>query len=485
MKIFYIFYIFLSILSSTLYANSIDKSIVKIYTVSKSPNYQEPWNSVVHRSSGSGSIISGNRILTNAHVVANQTFLEVKKYGDTKRYQARVLQVSHDTDLALLEVEDTNFFNETVPLVFGTLPNMQDKVTVYGYPMGGNTISISTGIVSRIEHNRYAHSGQSFLSIQIDAAINPGNSGGPTISDGKIVGVVMQQISRAQNIGYMVPVDVVQHFLKDVEDGTYDGFPKLGIYMEKIENPTQKEYYKLDDNSGGILVVNILYTSPFKDVLQKDDIITAIDGHKIESDGTVSFRENQYTHFKYYVDMHQYGEEVALDILRDGKKISVKVQLSTKKSLERSSFAEFEYDKMPTYFMLGGYVFTPLTQNLLNTSNQPNLALRYGATKFPTHDNQEIVILLKVLASKISRGDYGVSFWKIDNVNGQKFKDFKEFYHLITTSKDKYVILEDDDGSKIVIDREKALAIQDELLQRYSIKAKESMDLNVSKTVSE
>jgi S1-C subfamily serine protease len=477
MKNFLKIFIFLCMTGSLIYANSIDRSIVKIYTVSKAPNYQEPWNSTVHRSSGSGSIISGNRILTNAHVVANQTFLEVKKYGDTKRYQAKVLQVSHDTDLALLEVEDKNFFSNTIPLTFGTLPKMQDKVTVYGYPMGGNTISISTGIVSRIEHNRYVHSGQSFLSIQIDAAINPGNSGGPTISDGKIVGVVMQQISRAQNIGYMVPIDVVQHFLTDVEDGVYDGFPKLGIYMEKIENPTQKEYYKLDENSGGILVVKILYTSPFKDVLQKDDIITAIDGHKIESDGTVSFRENQYTHFKYYVDMHQYGEEVALDVLRDGKKISVKVKLSIKKSTERSSFAEFEYDKMPTYFMLGGYVFTPLTQNLLNASNQPNLPLRYGATKFPTQDNQEIVLLLKVLASTISRGDYGVSFWKIDKINGQKFKDFKDFYKLVTTSKEKYVILEDNDGSKIVIDRKKALDIQEELLQRYSIKATNSPDL--------
>ncbi len=471
------FFLFLGVMTSAIYANGIDKSIVKVYTVSKTPDYHEPWNSTVHRSSGSGSIISGNRILTNAHVVANQTFLEVKKYGDTKRYQAKVLYVSHDADLALLEVADKDFFKDTIPLTFGTLPNMQDKVTVYGYPMGGNTISISTGIVSRIEHNRYAHSGQSFLSIQIDAAINPGNSGGPTISDGKIVGVVMQQIARAQNIGYMVPVDIVQHFLKDVEDGKYDGFPKLGIYMEKIENPTQKEYYKLDEDAGGILVVNILYTSPFKDILQKDDIITAIDGHKIESDGTVSFRENQYTHFKYYVDMHQYGDEVALDIIRNGEKMSKKVKLSVEKSQEHSSLAEFEYDKMPTYFMLGGYVFTPLTQNLLTSSLQPNLPLRYGATKFPTEEHQEIVVLLKVLASTISRGDYGVSSWKIDKVNDKKFKDFKEFYRLVNESKSKYVILEDDDGSKIIIDRKKALDIQDELLQRYSIKSTKSSDL--------
>ncbi|NEW60044.1 trypsin-like serine protease, partial [Sulfurovum sp. bin170] len=453
------------------------KSIVKIYTVSKHPNYLEPWNSTVSRSSGSGSIISGNRILTNAHVVANETFLEVKKYGDTKRYQAKVLEVSHETDLALLEVNDKHFFDETTALTFGELPKMQDNVTVYGYPMGGNTISVSTGIVSRIEHNIYAHSGQSFLSIQIDAAINPGNSGGPTISNGKIVGVVMQQIAMAQNIGYMVPVDVVQHFLKDVEDGEYDGFPKLGIQIDMIENPTQKEYYKLDEKAGGILVVDILYNSPFKEVLQKEDIITAIDHHKIESDGTVEFRDNQYTHFKYYIDIHQYGDEVTLDILRKGEKITLKVKLPEKQSSDNSIYAKLEYDKMPSYFMLGGYVFSALTKNLLNSSPMPHLPLRYGATKFPTEDRQEIVILLKVLASSLSRGDYSFGFWKIEKINGKSFKNLKEFYTLISTSKEKYIVLEDEDESKLIIDKKKAEAIEEEILSRYSIKSVKSDDL--------
>jgi len=471
------FFIFLSMVSLSLHANSIDKSIVKIYTVSKKPNYLEPWNSTVQRSTGSGSIISNNRILTNAHVVANETFIEVKKYGDTKRYQAEVLFVSHDADLALLEVKDKTFFNGTTPLELDGLPNIQDKVTVYGYPMGGNTISVSTGIVSRIEHNRYVHSGQSFLSIQIDAAINPGNSGGPAISDGKIAGVVMQQISSSQNIGYMVPVPIIKHFLKDVEDGKYDGFPQLGIYTELLENPTQKEYFKLSQNEGGILVVEVIYNSPFKEVLKKYDIITAIDGHKIESDGTVQFRENQYTHFKYYIDTHQYGDSVSLDVYRDGKKIKLEVKLPQHVSNELFSMTQFHYDKMPTYCMLGGYVFVPLSENLLVSSRKPNLPLRYGATKFPKKDSQEIVLLLKVLASSLSRGDYSISFWKIDKVNGKPFKNFKDFYKLIVDSKEKYIVLEDNDGSKVIIDKQKALAIDSELLERYSIKSTKSDDL--------
>jgi len=477
MKILLKILLFLNVTFLFIEAQSIDSSIVKIYTVSKTTNYMEPWNSSVQRSSGSGSIISGNRILTNAHVVANETFLEVKKYGDTKRYQAKVLEVSHDTDLALLEVTDKNFFKDTTPLTFGTLPKMQDKVTVYGYPMGGHTISVSTGIVSRIEHNRYAHSSQRFLSIQIDAAINPGNSGGPTISNGKIVGVVMQGITFSQNIGYMVPVDIIQHFLKDVSDGKRDGFPKLGIMTDKIENPTLKAYYKLGEDEGGILVVDIVYNSILKDVLKKEDIITAIDGHKIENDGTVEFRDKQYTHFKYFIDLHQYGDNVSLDVLRNGKKMILNVTLPKTSSEEYSTYSQLEYDKMPSYFMLGGYVFSPLTQNLLNASGSPVLGLRYNATKFPTKDRQELVVLLKVLAAEHSRGDYAISLWHIEKVNGKKFKDFKEFYKLVIETTSKYVILEDEDGAKVVIDKSQALSVEKEILNRYSIKANKSDDL--------
>ena len=468
---------FLMLVLNVSEAQSIDSSIVKIYTVSKKTNYLEPWNSSVKRSSGSGSIISGNRILTNAHVIEDETFVEVKKYGDTKRYQAKVLFVSHDVDLALLEVDDEAFFKGTTPLSFGTLPNMQDKVTVYGYPMGGNTISISTGIVSRIEHTRYAHSGQRFLAVQIDAAINPGNSGGPTISNGKIVGVVMQGITYSQNIGYMVPVDIIQHFLKDVSDKKYDGFPKLGIMTDNIENPTLKEYYHLGEDEGGVLVVDLVYNSILKKVLEKEDIIIAIDGHKIENDGTVEFRANQYTHFKYYIDLHQYGDEVNLEVLRNGKKVQLTVTLPETASESHTSYANLEYDKMPTYFMLGGYVFSPLTKNLLNASQRPVLELRYKATKFPTKERQELVVLLKVLASSLTRGDYGISQWTIAKVDGKSFKNFKEFYTLVMDSKGKYVVLEDEDGAKVAIDKVKALASEKAILQRYSIKANKSEDL--------
>ena len=452
------------------------QAIVKIYNVAKTPNYLSPWSSSMASSSGSGSIIEGGYILTNAHVVANQAFLEVQRYGERKRYIAKVFAVSHQADLALLKVEEKAFSEGVIPLAFGTLPEVEQKIVVYGYPMGGATLSATIGVVSRVEHHTYAHSGEVFLAVQVDAAVNPGNSGGPALSNGKIVGVVMQVITKSQNIGYLVPVSMVQHFIEDMKDGKYDGFAELGIGTQKLENPAMRRYYGLDDNISGKLIDKIVYNSSMKSVLKEGDILTAIDGHNIENDGTVAFRNHEFTDYNYYVDAHQLGEEVILDIIRDTKAIQVKGVLQNKAD-DVFLVKTTRYDEMPTYFIYGGYVFSPLTRNLIRATKRNRLRMSCLASKWQEDEKDEVVVLLKVLASDISRGDNNFGMWAIDTVNGQTFKNFKEFYGLMENMKEKYVVLEDKDGVKVIIDKEEALAKQKELLKRYNIEYDRSEDL--------
>ena len=454
----------------------VKESIVKIYTVAKLPDFTRPWNSAIRRMSGSGAVIAGNRILTNAHVVANHTFIEVRRYGETKRYQAKVLFVSHQADLALITVEDKSFFEGITPLDFGDLPQIEQKVAVFGYPTGGNTLSITTGVVSRIEHHRYVHSNEKFLAIQVDAAINPGNSGGPAISDGEIVGVVMQSRSRAQNIGYLVPTVVIEHFLNDIADGVYDGFAHTGLTIEKMENPTLRKLYRLDENTTGELVVDWVYNSPAREVFQKEDIITAIDGHSIENDGTVEFRYHEYTSWKYYVDLHQMGESVEFTVIRKGKKMEVALPL-TRRVDDMLLVKTKRYDTMPSYFIYGGYVFTKLSSNLLSSLGSGALELRYLSTQLPSAKRKEVVILLKVLASKLSVGNYGVGLWVIDKLDGKSFPDLKTFYQRLTHAADPIAVLEDKEGVKLAIDREMAKRLNAEILKRYAIARAKSEDL--------
>ena len=455
------------------------KAIVKIYTVAKQPSYLTPWNVTLKKSTGSGAIITyKNRefILTNAHVVANQTFLEVQRYGERKRYIADVYAVSHQADLALLEVREKGFFEGVTPLTLGSLPYVEDRIVVYGYPMGGDTLSATIGVVSRIEHRTYAHSGEQFLAIQVDAAVNPGNSGGPALSDGKIIGVVMQVIRNSQNIGYLVPVTMIRHFLKDVEDGKVDGWADLGLVTQTMLNPALRAYYGLDDNTTGVLVDKVLYNSSMRGKLKEGDILVAVDGHNIENDGTAEFRENEFTNFYYFVDEHQMGERVHFRVYRKGEFIDVEGPLKYRAD-DLFLVRTIEYDKMPDYFIFGGYVFSPLTRNLIRATSHNRTVLNYLASQFQTRQKREPVVLLKVLASDLSRGYYNFALWPIEKINGKIFKDFAAFYKIVQETKDRYIVLEDKKGTKVIIDKEEALKKQEAILKRYNIEFDKSPSL--------
>ena len=226
---------------------SYEKSVVMIMAVNQDYDYSTPWKKgPMGRGVGSGFVIDGNRILTNAHNVANQRYIEVKKQNFAQRYPAKVQYVGHDCDLAILTVADPAFFANTEPVKFGEIPEINSTVQTCGFPMGGRQVSVTEGIVSRLETSVYSHSQSArHLVVQTDAAINPGNSGGPVFQNGRVVGVAFQGLQSGDNIGYMIPTTIIQHFLKDIGDGRYDGFGKLGISLfPGIHNPSYKKYLK-------------------------------------------------------------------------------------------------------------------------------------------------------------------------------------------------------------------------------------------------
>jgi S1-C subfamily serine protease len=196
------------------------QSVVKVLTVSDAPDYEQPWqNHGPSHSTGSGAIIRterGLRVLTNGHVVQNQVFVEVRRFGQSKRFVAEVEGVSHECDLALLRVRREDFFEGAEPIALGDLPELGDGVTVCGYPIGGDRLSLTQGVVSRIEVSAYAHSQRPLLAIQIDAAVNSGNSGGPVFDGDKLIGVAFQSLEESQNIAYAIAIPIVKHFLRDL-----------------------------------------------------------------------------------------------------------------------------------------------------------------------------------------------------------------------------------------------------------------------------
>ncbi|HRJ51485.1 MAG TPA: trypsin-like peptidase domain-containing protein [Candidatus Thiothrix moscowensis] len=446
--------------------NDVETSIVKVHVTSKSHESASPWNSSIVSSTGSGFIIEGNRILTNAHVVADQTFIEVQRDGESKRYQAEVEAVAHITDLAVLKVKDSSFFAHSRSLPLGDLPEVHQEIAVYGYPVGGDSLSITKGIVSRIEFQTYAHSGLSMQAIQVDAAINFGNSGGPAISNGKVVGVAMQ-VSGAddENIGYIIPVTMVKRFLTDIADGKLDGLPELSLYTEELLNPTLKKHYQLTDEQSGVLVTKVCANTPTESVIQPYDVITHIDGKKIEDNGMTILTPKKQINYLYHVDLHQVGGSLKLDIVRAGKPMQVAVPLT-----KTAESVYNHYDKTPVYFVYGGFVFSAMERKDYCLS-------RKDFDKQERKDIKEYAKVVKVLASPDNIGFHDTNGFYIDKLNGKEFNTFKEFFTLLKTDKSPSILLEDNSGKQLAINRQQAESGHQALLDKYLIQKPQSDDV--------
>ena len=290
------------------------RGVVKVFTTSVKPDYAQPWcMRPPSRSTSSGFVVAvpavgaapaQRYILTNAHSVAYHTLVQVRcceaiaarvqsstcasdphashaihqpnvrstclmcdcsvhshssqvrLHGASEKVTARVLAVAHDCDVAVLTVDDAKWWAGTLTLKLGGLPQLHESIVVVGYPLGGDQISVTAGVLcvlmlgegwggggavrpsvvrvvrwpvfespslapphahrSRVDFGSYAHSTREHLVLQTDSAINSGNSGGPAFraDDGTVIGIAFQSMAgsgEAEGIGYVIPTPVVEH----------------------------------------------------------------------------------------------------------------------------------------------------------------------------------------------------------------------------------------------------------------------------------
>ncbi|CAF4235908.1 unnamed protein product, partial [Rotaria sp. Silwood2] len=295
-------------------------SVVKVFCTSIPCNFYLPWQ--IKRQvakTSSGFIIKNRWILSNAHAVTNQSSIRIRKHGDAKKYPARILYIAHECDLVIMTVDDNKFWNKLEPLTLSNdVPRLQESITIVGYPIGGDNLSVTKGVVSRVVMSTYSHSLEFLLTIQIDAAINPGNSGGPAIQGKHVVGMSFQGQAQAQSIGYIVPVSVIKHVLDDIElHNRYTAFPIMRFHYQPMENTSYRQYLKLNDDQHGILVTSVEQACVLSKVLKEDDVIIAIDNVPIADDGTIYFRRGERLNFRYLEKLKFVDDTVTFKIIRE------------------------------------------------------------------------------------------------------------------------------------------------------------------------
>jgi len=480
-------------------AQNYTKSIVKIFNEGKIYNYRNIGGSPsISSSSGTGFVVEfdkdllqkfgfdgsrpvpqGKYIVTCAHCVSDSSSLWLSLDGRNERHAAKVKWIAHECDIAILELSDSESL-DLEALKFGEFPNVQDKIAAVGYPTGGKWLSVTEGIVSRIESGELSHSGVSFPEIQISAGINPGNSGGPIITFAEddvekqqplVIGAVHQSLVFGDNIAYSVPVNIILHVMADIcRNGEYLGFPGIAISTKQLNNILQRQHYGLDKEDSGVRVSNIPTISAAYDKLKVNDILTKVNingtEYSINNDGTVIMHGNKVFELQHAIFLAHIGDTIEFEIIRDNEKLTVPITLD--KKITSYEFAGEElFDKEPPFIYVDGARFTALSRRYVRYhqfhSEDPNL-LRMGymafSGSFKEKPTDEIVILDTVLGTEGTRGYEGqIEQSIVTQANGRKINNLNEFKqaldsnpnptHIIKTASNDEIILKNHNPAEL------------------------------------
>jgi hypothetical protein len=331
-------------------------------------------------------------------------------------------------------------------------------------------------VVSRIEVQNFAHIGnRSLLAVQTDAAINPGNSGGPVIQDDKVAGVAFQGIPGLENAGFFIPPPIIEHFLKDIADGTYDGFPQIGLSLAPLQSDAYRRFLKLPDDNLGARVDHLIPSSPAKGILQEDDVLLKIGDYPVGSDGTIVYEGNRVAAW-VAVSEAQSGENIKLKIWRDGHMMEVAPTLK----ILRSDLAEGnQFDILPRYYVYGGLVFTVLSRDYLRTLDQGRTdassskllyELYYHRAEDPEQARPEPVVLAAVLPHSVNAGLEVRGRALVDRINGKRIDRLADVPLAFEKSDHPQdLILFGPDPHVEALDRTEVAKAQDEILKTYSV----------------
>ncbi len=472
------------------------RSVVKVFCTSNRLNLSSPWKrGPAGESTGSGVWLGGRRILTNEHLVDYATQVSVQPYESAEQLPAEVVFVSPEMDLAILELDEVLFEDLEPPQFAEELPKLRSKVRVYGFPEGGTSLSVTEGIVSRIEYLPYAY-GDFGLRVQVDAAINPGNSGGPAYVGEQIIGLAFQRRSRADNIGYLIPSEEVLRFLSNAENNQNTRKPVLPIVYQQLKNRNLRVSLGLTKETTGVWVRRLIdEEQDFP--LRVGDICTHIGKHDIDNSSQAKLGDDLRVNFQYFVPQLAVDGKVPMQVFRNGEELSLDVPVRQPRQLLLRSLK----GNYPSYFVYGPLVFIAAPADFLRVleslaassdarsrlsgiagmttlfrRNNPLVMRRFDR---PETADEELVMVANWLRHRIGIGYANPNMQIVKEVSGVKIRNLKHLVETLRDQEGQYVEFEffDKRVETLVFDREQLAKASEEILLNNGIPRQGSADL--------
>ncbi len=405
-----------------------DFSVVRVNSTNQDFDFFRPWAKKSPRAfHGLGAVLSGNRVLVTAQLVANHNYVELERADSGEKTSAKVVCVDYEANLALLQPSAQDFLAGLKTAELTLDASVGDRVNVL--QLESNDALVATpGPITTIEVSRYQLENTAFLIYRLSLPLQykEGSFTTPVLKDGKLAGILMRYDPRTQAVD-VLPSPVIAHFLKDFDDGHYQGFPRAGMEYAPTRDPQLRHYAKLPPSGGGVYVTEVVRDGPAaRSGLQIGDVILEIGGQSIDQDG--NYDEPLYGRISiaHLISTKSFaGQMIPLKVSRDGQVQNLDLPLSHQAGTDYVS-EPYVIDHPPRYYVINGLIFQELSKQYLKEwggdwqKQAPQRLVyldRYQSSMIPT-GRKRVVVLSQVLPVASNIGYEDLKYLIVTKVNG-------------------------------------------------------------------
>lgn len=393
-------------------------ALVKLHVASQPYKLDAPWDKEQPTASvGTGVLVEPATVLTPAANVANHLLIEVSVANSARRYPAKLRHVDYTIGLALVEIADADLAAQLAPLEIGDPVRLDDEFDLY--QLGErNVLERSTGRVVR------ADTDGTRLTLELKTTCADAGNGQLAVKNGKVAGLLVATNASKQE-GTLLSVETLRHYLRDFEDGTYEGCPAGGIWVHPLLRDDLREYYGVPKDLHGLVVSRVVPGRTGDGVLREGDVLLEIDGHPIDDEGMFVDPTHDRLHASFLLRGRRYvGETIPAKVLRGGSTLDVQLPLRGWPDEERR-VPQSVVDRRPEFLVVGGLVVLELTGDLVGERLRSvgDLVLRRYRERAewdPPEARRRVVVADRVLADPANKGYENLQKAVIASVNGRK-----------------------------------------------------------------
>lgn len=438
------------------------QSIVYLKTSFYGYEQHQPWrHKTLSENRAYACAVGEYEVITTAWSIANAAFIKALRHGQNEFVGAKIKVVDYESNLCLIELDPNAMSKPLTPLVFSEDYQKGAEVNFY-WLSSGNHLYSGRGYLDRARVEKTSVSYERRLHYVVANTSRRTGTGQLYCAGSEPIGIACW--SNKNKEAGLIPAKIINKFLVEAADEGYRGFGAVGFRTSELLDPAMRCFLKMPESvKTGVYVSDVYNLGTGSDVLEKSDVILAIDNNTLNSYGRFTHPKYGRLYFHHLITSKPVGETVLFELWRDGEKMQVQAEVKNFKASEML-VPYHEFDEQPEYIITSGFILQKLTRQYLAEWGEgwagkvsPHLYHYYRDEAFkPTAERSDIVILSYVLPANINIGYHSLRQIVVEKFNGMPIQTISD---ILTAQKlnpeYKYDVIEFElDSPVVVIDRE-------------------------------